>query len=101
MNIDAETKKVQVGDEEHLFKTSLIASNASWPAGTPQSSFRAATKIRYRGHPTYANILLKENGKIHVKFEEPVRAVAPGQAVVFYSGEEVIGGAWILESGND
>ena len=101
LNIDAETKKVQVGDEEHLFKTSLIASNASWPAGTPQSSFRAATKIRYRGHPTYANILLKENGKIHVKFEEPVRAVAPGQAVVFYSGEEVIGGAWILESGND
>jgi tRNA-uridine 2-sulfurtransferase len=101
LNIDAESREVQVGDEELLAKNWLIADRASWPAGAPEKSFRVKAKIRYRGRPTSAKVEWLEHGRVHVRFDEPVLAVAPGQAVVFYRGDEVIGGAWILESGND
>ena len=101
LNIDADSREVQVGDEEHLMKRWLIAERPSWPAGIPAQEFRADTKIRYRGRPSPATVRLLDDGRILVRFDEPVRAVAPGQAVVFYHGDEVLGGAWILESGND
>jgi len=101
LNIDGDSRKVQVGDEEHLLKNWLIAGRPSWPSGLPKAQIEVEAKIRYRGHPTAATVTLIENDRVLVKFHEPVRAVAPGQAVVFYQGEEVIGGAWIEESGRD
>ena len=53
------------------------------------------TKIRYNHNGGAAAFLEQIGDKIHVYFEEPVHAVTPGQAAVFYDGQDVIGGGWI------
>jgi tRNA-specific 2-thiouridylase len=55
-------------------------------------------RVRYRHTPAAAIITLLENNRVCVNFDEPQRAITPGQATVFYRGEEVVGGGWIVKS---
>lgn len=98
LQIDAESKTVVVGEKEELLKLGLHADRAAWPSGTPVEPVRARARIRYRSPGALATIVPKEGTSVEVRFDEPVSAVAPGQAVVFYAGEEVLGGAWIREA---
>ena len=52
-------------------------------------------KIRYRYPPIPARILPQPDGKAEVRFQHPCPAVTPGQAVVFYDGDQILGGGWI------
>lgn len=97
LNIDAEQQTIVVGPAASLEKTALVAARASWPAGRPEAPVRATVKIRYRDHGTEGTVVPLDGGRVRVDFDRPVRAVAPGQAAVFYRGEEVVGGAWIEE----
>ena len=96
--IDADARSIVVGPAEHLDRRGLLGSRASWPAGAPGGRFCAHVKIRYRDPGSAAWITPLESGRVQVRFERPVRAVAPGQAAVFYRGDEVVGGAWIDEA---
>ncbi|MEL7368637.1 MAG: tRNA 2-thiouridine(34) synthase MnmA [Myxococcota bacterium] len=94
LSIDAEDKTITVGPASSLGKSGLVARNPAWPAGAPEGPIEATVKIRYRDPGTPAVVTPTADG-VEVRFERPVRAVAPGQAAVFYAGDEVIGGAWI------
>jgi tRNA-uridine 2-sulfurtransferase len=95
LEIDGDTRTVTVGDESRLFHLALVAKSPAWPSGAPSGSFRIEAKIRYRDRGAPAIAALDESGELVVRFDSPVRAIAPGQAVVLYHGDEVIGGAWI------
>jgi tRNA-specific 2-thiouridylase len=65
---------------------------------TPDAPVRAEVRVRYRHAPAQATITPLRNNRVRVKFDEPQRAITPGQATVFYRGDEVVGGAWIVKS---
>lgn len=96
--IEPESNRVVVGDMEELARDDLEADRLNWldpevpVANTP---FRCTAKIRYRHTPTPATATLTSDDRLHVAFEEPQFGVAPGQAVVLYDGDRVLGGGWI------
>ena len=98
LSIDSGNKTVTVGSADRLMKTGLKAAKASWPAGLPSQPFEATVRIRYRDKGTAATVYPVGEDRVEVRFNMPVRAIAPGQATVFYVGEEVAGGAWIEDS---
>jgi tRNA-uridine 2-sulfurtransferase len=93
--IDPSTATVWVGEEEHLFHPCLEARAASWCQGTPPAPFRCHAKLRSRSLDVPAFVEPLQDGGVRVSFETPQRAITPGQAIVFYQGQEVLGGAWI------
>jgi tRNA-uridine 2-sulfurtransferase len=96
--IDPEGKTVVVGDREDLLRRGLIGVRASWPSGRPTDPVHALARIRYKSPGVASMIRPLDGGEVEVMFDEPIHAIAPGQAAVFYDGEQVIGGAWIREA---
>jgi tRNA-uridine 2-sulfurtransferase len=96
VDIDAESRTVTVGPREALERYSLDASEVNWIAGAPPPpGTRATAQIRHRHAEAAASLSPGPNATVHVTFDEPQHAVAPGQAVVFYDGPVVLGGGWI------
>jgi tRNA-specific 2-thiouridylase len=96
VGIDAGSQTVTVGPRESLERVSLRASNVNWIAGSPPApGMRCTAQIRHRHREAAASIVPGPDRTAGVTFDEPQHAVAPGQAVVFYEGERVIGGGWI------
>jgi tRNA-specific 2-thiouridylase len=96
-NIDPQLNVVTIGPEEALYASGLRAGALRWVAGEPPAaSFDAAVKIRYRSTSVPACVRVAD-ASARVTFERPQRAVTPGQAVVFYRNNEVLGGG-IIES---
>jgi tRNA-specific 2-thiouridylase len=60
---------------------------------------RADVRVRYRHEAAPAAITPLEGSRVRVRFDQPQRAVTPGQATVFYRGDEVVGGGWIERKG--
>jgi tRNA-specific 2-thiouridylase len=89
-------RTVVVGDEEDLGATTLRARDVSWlSVERPRAEIRARVKIRYRHADAAATILPEDEDRVLVRFDEPQRAVTPGQAAVFYDGDVCLGGGWI------
>jgi tRNA-specific 2-thiouridylase len=96
VGIDAEQGAVTVGPREALERCELTASGVNWIAGTPPApGARATAQIRHRHREASVSITALPGDRVHAAFDEPQYAVAPGQAVVFYDGEVVLGGGWI------
>jgi tRNA-specific 2-thiouridylase len=96
VGIEAEHGAVTVGPREALERTELTASGVNWIAGGPPvAGTRATAQIRYRHREAAVSITSRPDGRVHATFDEPQYAVAPGQAVVFYDGDVVLGGGWI------
>ena len=83
---------------EKLYSDSLLASSLSFTTKDPQpNKFTCTAKFRYRQPDTEVEVEVLEDNKVKVVYKEPVRAVTPGQAVVFYDGDVCLGGAIIDE----
>lgn len=96
VDIDAEQGTVTVGPREALERTSLTAAGVNWIAGIPPApGTRATAQIRYRHREAAVSIAPLPDGRVQATFDEPQHAVAPGQAVVFYDEDVVLGGGWI------
>lgn len=96
--IDPETHEVWVGAQQELFKPGLVADQVNYVSGKPFPEPRKVTaKIRYTAPRVNATAIPLENRRLKVVFEQPQRAVTPGQAVVLYEGEQVLAGGTIAE----
>jgi tRNA-specific 2-thiouridylase len=96
--LDAGANTVTLGPSEELIHKSLIASNPNWLIDIPKEPFAAKIKIRYN-HKAVSGMVLPQGDLVKVIFDQPLRAITPGQAVVYYLdtpvGQKVAGGAWI------
>jgi tRNA-specific 2-thiouridylase len=95
VRIDADANRVVLGPEEALLRTDLWASGVSFTRGEPPAGpVEISAKIRYKSTEAPATVVARD-GWARVAFRQPQRAVTPGQAVVFYQGEEMVGGGYI------
>jgi tRNA-uridine 2-sulfurtransferase len=96
VSIDASEQSVTVGPKESLERIDLTASGVNWIAGVaPPSRTRVTARIRHRHKEAAASITPLSDDRVRVTFDDPQSAVAPGQAVVMYDGDCVVGGGWI------
>ena len=93
--LDIENKKVIVGKNEELFSSQLVADNVNWIYKPKNFPAKLQAKIRY-SPKIFDCEVLQEKSFLRVKFFEPVRAITAGQSVVFYDGEELLGGGIIF-----
>ncbi len=93
--IDAERNEIVLGTESDIFSGEATIAIPSFVAGNPPGEkFRAAAKVRYR-HPGAPCTVRVAGERLQVRFDAPQRSVTPGQALVLYDGNEVLGGGWI------
>ena len=92
---DPEANTVTVGPREALKSEGCLASDTNWLVDPPTDWLRCTVRIRYNSEPVPAEIKVPGEDRLEVRFDEPQDSVAPGQAVVCYSGREVLGGGWI------
>jgi tRNA-specific 2-thiouridylase len=95
LGVDAEQRAVRVGRAADLAAGGLVARDVNWLGdGPPRGPRAVSARIRYRHAGADATVVADDGGAV-LRFHDPVRAVTPGQAVVFYDGAEVLGGGWI------
>ena len=95
---NAENHTVLLGDDEELFTSTLIADHVNWISiARPDAPVRVTAKTRYTQKESAATVEPLADGRVRVVFDEPQRAITAGQAVVFYEGENVVGGGTITE----
>ncbi|MBI5300889.1 MAG: tRNA 2-thiouridine(34) synthase MnmA [Chloroflexi bacterium] len=99
--LDVANRRVVVGRAEELGKRELIAEQMNWIAGEPpRAEIRVTAKIRYRAVDVPATVRSLAEMRAHVRFDEPLRDITPGQAVVLYDGDVCLGGG-IIQSTNE
>jgi len=95
--LDRETNRLIVGDDSELRSSVCEVRDVNWiPFEPPATPVRASVRIRNRHEPAEAEITPLGDASARVAFQQPQRAITPGQAAVFYSGERVLGGGWIV-----
>jgi tRNA-specific 2-thiouridylase len=96
LKIDAESGTITVGPRAALERTTLFASGVNWISIAPPGAWvSASAQIRHRHRPSPGRVRALENGRAEFVFDAPQSSVTPGQAVVFYDGDVVVGGGWI------
>lgn len=96
LEIDPATSRVTAGPDTDLLSRDLRADRLNWisiPALT--TPLRVEIKIRHRHQPAAATLSPAADGTVTARFDEPQRAITPGQSAVFYAGDDVVGGGWI------
>lgn len=95
VKVDAETKQVVIGTRTDLERRDLEATQLNWLADDLPQTFRCVAKIRYQHPGCDAEVEMVGEDRMRVRFAEPQYGVAPGQAVVLYQDDRVLGGGWI------
>ena len=99
IGIDAGSGTVQVGRDDELLRSTCRIERVRWIASDrPTEPVRASVRIRASHRGAEATITDHGDGTASVRFDEPIRAIAPGQAAVAYDGDIVLGGGWITAS---
>jgi len=86
---------VTLGDEKMLYSTIVTAGSFNWIRPKPVCPIRVTAKTRYRQAEHWAAVVSAEDDFVKIEFDEPQRAIASGQALVLYDGDEVVGGGTI------
>ena len=96
VGIDAGRETVTVGPRAALERRTVRASGVNWIAGSPPAGdIRVTAQIRHRHPEAPATAAAEDDNRVRLEFDLPQHAVAPGQALVMYDGEQVVGGGWI------
>ena len=97
--IDSGTNTIRIGRQSDLLQCGLIAKDVNL-VGLPEipSGFRVQAKVRYKDDAAPARVFPNEDGSLRVVFDEPKRAITPGQSVVMYDGDVLVGGGVIEEA---
>lgn len=94
--IEPETNRVIVGDDQTLRTTSFEVENVNWVSvSEPSEPFAASVKIRHKHEPASATVEPLAGSRARITFATSQRAVTPGQAAVFYTGDVILAGSWI------
>lgn len=97
IQINGAARKVVVGSGDDLLTRELRARRLNWVSiPSLDQPMRVQIKIRHRHEPAWATIEMAGEDEVLAAFDEPQRAVTPGQAAVFYDNDEVVGGGWII-----
>jgi tRNA-specific 2-thiouridylase len=97
VSIEPRKNRVAVGSAEELLSNEFTAAGVNWISlDNPLEPVRADVRVRYRHTAAPATITPLPDARARVLFDEPQRAITPGQATVFYRGDEVVGGGWIV-----
>jgi tRNA-specific 2-thiouridylase len=97
VDIDSSTNRVTLGDKSELTRSGLVARDVNWLSARPRPTgepMRCFAKIRYNHDPQPASATFRD-GEMIVQFDQPQTAVTPGQAVVLYDDDVLLGGGWI------
>ena len=95
--IHPDSHRVTVGSDEELMSRDLVANRLNWiSVSRLEGEMRVRVKIRHRHEPAWATLRADGEDCVRAVFDEPQRAITPGQAAVFYDGDEVVGGGWIV-----
>jgi tRNA-specific 2-thiouridylase len=96
LELRPDTAEVVVGPRDALGRTRLTASHVNWVSGRPAGDWvHASAQIRHRHEAAPARVRAVDTGRAEVEFDAPQHAITPGQAVVWYDGDVVVGGGWI------
>lgn len=99
VSINADKNRVTVGSANELLSSEFTAAGVNWVAfDAPAEPVKAEVRVRYRHTAAAATITPLPDHRARVVFDEPQRAITPGQATVFYRGDEVVGGGWIVRT---
>lgn len=98
LELQAARNRVVVGEEPYLYAPGLLADEMRWFGAPPQHGFDATCKIRYRHAPVVCRVEPRGGDAVQVLFGEPQRAVTPGQTLVVYQEDEVLGAGRIVEA---
>lgn len=97
--LDRAANRVIVGDNDELFTPACEVRDVNWISiARPEGKVRAGVKVRHRHDAAAATIEAIDDTTARIYFDQPQRAITPGQGAVFYSGERVLGGGWIRTS---
>ncbi|MDE2511878.1 MAG: tRNA 2-thiouridine(34) synthase MnmA, partial [Elusimicrobia bacterium] len=99
VRLEPDTNTLVVGAEGETLAGSLRANGVTWTNGAPSGPRRAEVRVRHRHPPAAATLTPVAGGVVEVLFDAAQRAPAPGQAAVFYDGDEVLGGGTIIRGG--
>ena len=96
LEIKPDSAQVVVGSRESLGRAGLTAADVNWMSGSAPSEWvRVSAQIRHHHAAAPARVRSTDAGRAELEFDTPQTAITPGQAVVFYNGDEVLGGGWI------
>jgi tRNA-specific 2-thiouridylase len=96
VELDRASNRVVVGDDVELRSHVCNVRDINWMSfAALESPIRVSVKIRHRHEPAEATVEPLGETSARIQFDEPQRAITPGQAAVFYSGDVVLGGGWI------
>ncbi len=97
LGVEAAQRRVIVGPLDELYRDGLTAARVNWMMPRPVKEFTTTCRIRYRHQAVPCRVVPLPDDRVRVLFAQREKSVTPGQAVVFYEGNRVLGGGWIEE----
>ena len=96
--IEPATRAVVIGPREELLGRGVVAREVNWLVDAPAHGTELSVQIRHRSHPAAGVLVRRDGDEVELALDEPVAAISPGQSVVLYDGDRVLGGG-VIERG--